>query len=193
MMTLLSQLKSLQGIEQKILISVAAGVNISSMKNHLPKTPIVRAMPNIASALGQSMTCLCAEDEDLESLKMAEKIFTGIGQTMIIDEEQMSAATALAACGLAFFLRSIRAASQGGIEIGFHAEQAIKIAAQTSKGAAMMLTSEVNHPEFEIDKVTTPQGATIAGLNEMEHRGFSSAFIKGLVTSAKKISNLLNF
>ena len=106
----------------------------------------------------------------------------------------MTGATALCACGVAFFLRSIRAASQGGIEIGFHAEEALMMAAQTAKGAASLLADRKdikdNHPEFEIDRVTTPRGCTIAGLNEMEHSGFSSAMIKGILHSAKKATTL---
>ena len=102
----------------------------------------------------------------------------------------MEAATALCACGVAFFLRSIRAASQGGIEIGFHPDEALLMAAQTARGAASLLIRDGSHPEPEIDRVTTPRGCTIAGLNEMEHRGFSSAMIKGIVTSARKAAEL---
>jgi pyrroline-5-carboxylate reductase len=98
-------------------------------------------------------------------------------------------ATALCACGVAFFLRSIRAASQGGIEIGFHPEEALFLAAQTARGAASLLLRG-GHPESEIDRVTTPRGCTIAGLNEMEHQGFSSALIKGILLSAEKADQL---
>ena len=92
--------------------------------------------------------------------------------------------------GIAFFLRAVRSASQGGIEIGFHADEALVIAAQTARGAASLLLSMENHPEYEIDKVTTPRGCTIAGLNQMEHAGFSSAMIRGIVASADKASKL---
>jgi pyrroline-5-carboxylate reductase len=102
----------------------------------------------------------------------------------------MVPATALCACGVAFFLRAIRAASQGGIEIGFHSHEALPLAAQTARGAASLLLSFQNHPELEIDKVTTPQGCTISGLNEMEHQGFSSAMIRGIVTSSEKAAKL---
>jgi len=102
----------------------------------------------------------------------------------------MSSATILGACGIAFFLRYIRAASQGGIQVGFHAEEAQIIAAQTARGAASLLLQTGNHPEDEIDKVTTPRGCTIAGLNEMEHFGLSSAVIKGIVTSFNEIEKL---
>jgi pyrroline-5-carboxylate reductase len=99
----------------------------------------------------------------------------------------MDAATVLGACGTAFAMRYIRANIQGGIEIGFDANTANLIAAQTIKGAAELLLQRGTHPEQEIDKVTTPKGCTIAGLNEMEHRGFSSSLIKGLVASYDKI------
>ena len=95
----------------------------------------------------------------------------------------------LGACGTAYAMRYIRANIQGGIEIGFSANIASLIAAQTVKGAAELLLQRNTHPEQEIDKVTTPKGCTIAGLNEMEHQGFSSSLIKGIVTSYQKIVN----
>ena len=99
----------------------------------------------------------------------------------------MDSATVLGACGTAFAMRYIRANIQGGIEIGFDAKTASLIASQTIKGAAELLLTNGTHPEFEIDKVTTPKGCTIAGLNEMEHQGFSSSIIKGVAASYDKI------
>ena len=147
-------------------------------------------MPNTAIALGRSMTCL-AIDSDREGVREeAIQLFDTVGRTLVIQEEQMVSATALCACGIAFFLRAIRSASQGGIEIGFHPEEAVMMAAQTALGAASLILRNESHPEREIDNVTTPRGCTIAGLNEMEHRGFSSALIKGIVTSATKADRL---
>src|SRR5690606_28274010 len=115
------------------------------------------------------------------------KLFDQLGKSIVISEDLMNAATVLAACGIAYALRFIRAASQGGIEIGFDAKTAQAIAAQTVKGAAGLLLAGGQRPEREIDKVTTPQGCAIAGLNEMEHQGFSSSLIKGILTSYNKI------
>jgi pyrroline-5-carboxylate reductase len=109
---------------------------------------------------------------------------------MVIGEKLMGAATILGACGIAYFMRFIRAASQGGIQVGFHADEAQAIAAQTARGAASLLLQTGSHPEGEIDKVTTPRGCTIAGLNEMEHFGLSSAVIKGIITSYNEIDKL---
>jgi len=173
------------------LISVVSGATIEDIHQLIKGgAALVRAMPNTAIAVGESMTCLAAFESDQEGLMLAKTIFESVGTTMIIDEEQMSAATALCACGTAFFLRSIRAASQGGIEIGFHSDDALAMAAQTAKGAAALLLERGLHPEREIDRVTTPRGATISGLNEMEHQGFSSALIRGITTSAHKVEGL---
>lgn len=174
-----------------IVISVVSGASIKAIKSHIKKNiDVVRAMPNTAIAIQESMTCLSAESKNNLSLKIAEQIFNLVGKTLIIDEELMIPATALAACGIAFFLRAIRAASQGGIEIGFHSEEALLMASQTAKGAAALLLQAESHPEKEVDKVTTPRGCTISGLNQMEHNGFSSALIKGIVTSAEKCAKV---
>ena len=147
-------------------------------------------MPNTAIAIRESMTCIATKNKWKDNLEIVKDMFDHVGETAVIIEEKMTSATALCACGIAFFLRAIRAASQGGNEIDFHASEALRMAAQTAKGAAALLLENNSHPEDEIDKVTSPKGCTIAGLNEMEHNGFSSAFIKGITVSANKAKNL---
>ena len=177
--------------ERHVLISVVAGVSVSDILNRVGRQlPVVRAMPNTGIALGQSMTCLSTNDTRPEIIDKAVSIFDAVGLTRVIDEELMVPATALCACGVAFFLRAVRAASQGGIEIGFHPEDALTMAAQTALGAASLVLESGKHPEREIDAVTTPRGCTIAGLNEMEHQGFSSAMIKGITLSSTKAAAL---
>ena len=177
----------------QVIVSVASGVSCQDVKDILGHDKIVvRAMPNTAIAIGQSMTCIAADNASQEAVSTVEKLFEAVGSVVVINEDLMTSATALCACGIAFFLRAIRAASQGGVEIGFHAHDALKMAIQTAKGAADLLLQTHNHPESEIDKVTSPKGCTIAGLNEMEHNGLSSAFIKGIKLSAKKAGGLYN-
>ena len=172
------------------VISVVSGASIADIESRLDKpVPVVRAMPNVAIAVGRSMTCLAARERGPD-LDAARSIFDTVGTTLVIEEEQMLPATALCACGVAFFLRAVRAASQGGIEIGFHPREALEMAAQTALGAATLMLESGRHPEHEIDTVTTPRGCTISGLNELEHRGFSSALIKGILTSAEKAERL---
>ena len=188
---LLSEIKDNLNQKKHLIISVVSGASIKAIKAHIGNgVEVIRVMPNTAIAIQESMTCISADSKNSQSLKVAEEIFNQVGKTLVIDEELMIPATALCACGIAFFLRAIRAASQGGIEIGFHSEEALLMAAQTAKGAAALLLSGEAHPESEVDKVTTPRGCTISGLNQMEHNGFSSALIRGIVTSADKAAML---
>lgn len=174
---------------EKVLISVVTGVLINEMESIVKKgMPYFRAMPNTAIAIKESMTCICSKDADASTVKYINELFSTVGKVVTIDEKLMEAATILAACGTAYAMRYIRANIQGGIEIGFDAATASLIAAQTVKGAAELLLQQGSHPEQEIDKVTTPKGCTIAGLNEMEHQGFSSSLIRGVVASYKKIA-----
>ena len=167
---LLSEISSDLNPEKHLIISVVSGASIKAIKNHIGKNiEVIRAMPNTAIAIKESMTCLSAESKTNGKLKIAEDIFNQVGKTLIIDEELMIPATALCACGIAFFLRAVRAASQGGIEIGFHSEEALIMAAQTAKGAAALLLSGHTHPEGEVDKVTPPRRCTISGLNQTAH------------------------
>lgn len=171
-----------------ILISVLTGVFIRDMKEIVKKElTMFRAMPNTAIAIQESMTCLSCANATEGQVKLVEDLFTTVGKVVVIEEKLMDAATVLGACGTAYAMRYVRANIQGGIEIGFDAKTASLIAAQTVKGAAELLLQKGSHPEQEIDKVTTPKGCTIAGLNEMEHQGFSSSLIKGIATSYEKI------
>lgn len=175
--------------KKHILISVITGVTISDLKEMAKvELPVFRAMPNTAVAIRQSMTCISYENATDKQVQFVTKMFNTVGKVAVIDDKLMDAATVLGACGTAFALRYIRANIQGGIEIGFDAKTASLIAAQTVKGAADLLLTNNSHPEQEIDKVTTPKGCTIVGLNEMEHRGFSSSLIRGVITSYKKIA-----
>ncbi len=171
-----------------ILASVVTGVLINDIAEIIKKKiPVCRAMPNTAIAIQESMTCLSFSNTNAEQITFVKGLFETLGRVAIIDEKLMDAATVLGACGTAYAMRYIRANIQGGIEIGFDAATATLIAAQTVNGAAELLLQKGTHPEQEIDKVTTPKGCTIAGLNEMEHQGFSSSLIKGIATSYNKI------
>lgn len=172
-----------------VLVSVVTGVWIKDIETMLGESfSIVRAMPNTAIAIQQSMTCINGKNISAAQTAFVTELFNQLGKTVYIEEQLMDAATVLGACGTAYAMRYIRANIQGGIEIGFSAATASLIAAQTVKGAAELLLQKNTHPEQEIDKVTTPKGCTIAGLNEMEHQGFSSSLIRGIVASYKKIT-----
>ncbi|MCF6358398.1 MAG: pyrroline-5-carboxylate reductase [Draconibacterium sp.] len=174
----------------KIFISIVAGVGINELGEMAgADIPIFRVMPNTAIALQESLTCISANGNTKLHREYVINLFNKLGKTVEIGEELMAAATVLSSCGIAYALRYIRAAMQGGIEIGFGAEVAQLITAQTVKGATELVLQSGNHPEREIDKVTTPRGVTITGLNEMEHKGFSSSLIQGIMASFNKIDN----
>lgn len=184
----LEGLKSSFNPNKHIVVSLASGVGLKQLEKVLGEDiPIYRAMPNTGADVASSMTCISTHDKQGENLKLVEECFNTIGSTIVIDDALMDSATVLGACGIAYVLRFMRAMVQGGIEIGFDAKTASNIVNQTVKGAAELLIQRKEHPEFEIDKVTTPKGCTIVGLNEMEHNGFSSALIKGIVSSFEKI------
>ena len=178
----------LPAITNKTIASAVSGLSIENLQNKIGANhQAVRIMPNIAAQFGASATCIAFQESNKEAAQQVVALFEGLGTAPIIDEKLMDAATVLAASGTAFALRYIRASMPAGIEIGFDWQTALAISAQTVKGAAEMLLEEKTHPEQLIDRVTTPQGCTIAGLNEMEMHGFSSSLIRGIKTSLKQI------
>jgi len=185
---ILQEIRPYLNADKHILVSVATGITTDDIVETVGfEMPVFRAMPNTAIEIQESITCICSKHASTEQDEAITKLFNLLGIAVNINEELMEAATVLGACGIAFVFRFIRAMMQGGIEIGFDAITASIIAEQTVKGAAELLLKGDKHPEEEIDKVTTPKGCTISGLNEMEHRGFSSSLIKGILNSFHKI------
>jgi pyrroline-5-carboxylate reductase len=177
--------------ENHVVMSVVAGFEISKIESIIGSDKnIIRVMPNTAISIGKSMTCLAANVKGQSKMDLAKKIFNQLGTTMVIPEEHIQAATVICASGIAFWMRLIRATTQGAIQLGFEAEQAHDLATQTCFGAASLLIESGRHPEQEIDRVTTPSGCTIEGLNAMEHQGLSSALIQGIVASFEKINQI---
>ncbi len=177
--------------EKHVLISTITGFSIAKMELVVGEDQfIIRAMPNTAIAVGKSMTCICANQKGAKRVKIAEAIFNRLGTSIIIQESLMQAATVVCASGIAFWMRLIRATTQAAIQLGFEANEAQELAMHTCEGAANLLITNGNHPEQEIDKVTTPKGCTIEGLNEMEHKGLSSSLIQGMVASFNKINSI---
>ncbi len=178
-------------LSEKLVISTITGITLKELKKALPENVVLfRAMPNTAIAIKESMTCIATENASVTEKEKVKQLFSVLGETLFIDDELMGAATVLGASGIAFAMRFVRASMQAGIEIGFESEDAQKIAAQTIKGAVSLLLKNNSHPESEIDKVTTPLGITITGLNKMEQAGFSSSLTQGIKASYDKIKNV---
>lgn len=170
--------------KDQIIVSVAGGIMLSQLKEWISSNkPLFRVMPNTAIALQQSMTFVSSLDTTPEQEELVLNLFAQLGKVELIDEKLFSAATSLTSCGIAYAFRYIRAAMEGGVEMGLYPDQARDAVVQTLKGAIALLEANKSHPEAEVDKVTTPGGITIKGLNEMEHAGFTSAVIRGLKAS----------
>ena len=174
-------------LPRQMIVSIVAGATIERLAalfasgDAIPA--IFRVMPNTAVAIRQSMTLFTPYNATPEQVDVIKTMLDSLGKSLLVDESLMEAGTALCSCGTAFAMRYIRAAVEGGIEMGFRPQDAQLVVEQTVKGAAELLLDTGNHPEVEIDRVTTPGGITIKGLNEMEAAGFSAAVVRGLKAS----------
>lgn len=184
-----NELKPVLNYTRQTIITVAAGINGSQFTAWLKKDDAVPqtfiVIPNTAISVIASMTFVVPVNATADTTTTIKALFDNVGQTMVTDERHLSAGMTLASCGIAYAMRYVRAAAEGGVELGFKADMAKDIVLQTMKGAVELLQANGNHPEAEIDKVCTPGGLTIRGLNEMEHAGFTSAVIRGLKAAAK--------
>lgn len=184
-----NELKPVLNYTRQTIITVAAGISGSQFTAWLKKDDAVPqtfiVIPNTAIAVLASMTFIVPVNATADPTAIVKALFDNVGQTMVTDERHLSAGMTLASCGIAYAMRYVRAAAEGGVELGFKADMAKDIVLQTMKGAVELLQANGNHPEAEIDKVCTPGGLTIRGLNEMEHAGFTSAVIRGLKAGVK--------
>ncbi len=176
---------------EQILVSVAAGVPLHEIDTTLQRYSsdriIFRAIPNTAIAAAASTTLLCRGDNATEeALDKVKAIFCPLGSVLELPEARLNAAMAVTSCGIAYVMRFVRATVEGAIQLGLSPDQALMLSIDTMRGASTLLETTGSHPEAEIDKVTTPGGLTIRGLNAMEEAGFSSAVIKGLLASLPK-------
>lgn len=190
--SVIHEIKESLDYEKQIIISIAGGITFEQLSAFFLKdtlddyvgTPtLFRVIPNTAIAVQSSMTFIASNSASRDQEDLIVNMFSELGTAMLVDERLISAGTSLASCGIAFAFRYIRAAMEGGVELGFYPDQAKEIIIQTIKGAAELLEANKSHPEAEIDKVTTPGGITIKGLNEMEAAGFTTAVIRGLRAS----------
>lgn len=170
--------------EKQIIVSIAAGIDFKQLTTFLGKEfTLFRVIPNTAIEVKESVSTIASLNADEEQIQLVKSIFDELGQTFIVPESQINAFMSLSSCGIAYVFRYIRAAMEGGVEMGIYPEVAKEVVMQTLKGAVKLLEENKSHPEVEIDKVTTPGGITIKGLNEMEANGFTNAVIKGLLKS----------
>lgn len=178
-------LKPLRLRQPQILVSVAAGLTFEDLAHFVdPEMAIFRIIPNTAISERASMTLVAARNASEAQVSSIMNLFNEMGRSMLIEEKLFAAATSLTSCGIAYVLKYVQAAMQAGVEMGIKPQDAMKMLAQTLEGAAqLLLSNEQTHPALEIEKVTTPGGITIKGVNELEMAGFSAAVIRALKAS----------
>lgn len=187
----LDELKPHLDYTRQTIASMVGGLGIAELSKWLdngscvlPATYLI--IPNTAIATRSSMTFIASARSTDERDSLIMDIFNELGEAMLVDDGLIPAATSLASCGIAYALRYVRAAMEGGVELGFRADDAKRIVMQTMRGAADILAANNSHPKAEIDRVTTPGGLTIKGLNAMEAAGFTHSVIEGLRASTKR-------
>lgn len=171
-------------LSRQIIVSIAAGIPFSEYIGWLGESAtLFRLVPNTAISELESMTLIASHQATKEQEQLIVGLFDEMGLAMLVQENQIPATTALTSCGIAYVLKYIQAGMQAGVEMGIYPKDAMKMVAQSVKGAAELILNQDTHPAIEIDKVTTPGGITIKGINELEHAGFTSAIIRAMLKS----------
>lgn len=186
----LEEIAPMVAFREQIIVSLASGITIDDMANILSRYSsariLFRVIPNTAMTVRKSMTFISHNNATEKQVEKVQAIFDQVGETAVIDERFLPAATALCSCGIAYAMRYVRAATEGGVELGIYPNKAKDYILATLEGAVELLRATGANPEAEIDKVTTPGGITIKGLNAMEANGFSHAVIEGIKASTSR-------
>ena len=169
--------------EEQLVGSVAAGISFEDLRKWSPAKALFRVIPNTAISRLASMTLIASSGADEVQETLLVRLFDEMGMSMLIPESQIAATTSLTSCGIAYALKYIQAAMQAGVEMGVRPKDAMRMVAQSLEGAARLILDNDTHPSVEIDKVTTPGGLTIRGINELDHAGFTSAIIRAMKAS----------
>lgn len=174
-----------------LVVSVAAGVPTHVLEAALGEVPVVRVMPNTPALVGAGMSALCAgRYAGPQHLSAAEELFACVGETVVVEEKLMDAVTGLSGSGPAYVFVLIDALADGGVKMGLPKAVALKLATQTVFGAAKMVADTQEHPAVLRDRVTSPGGTTIAGLHELEAKGFRDALMCAVQAAAVRSAQL---
>jgi pyrroline-5-carboxylate reductase len=178
---------------RKLVISIAASVPTAYFESRLgANVPVIRAMPNTPSMVGEGITAICkGKYATPEHLEIARKLFGAVGKTVVVDEKHMDAITGLSGSGPAFLYIILEALAEGGVKMGLSRELATLLAAQTMLGAAKVVLETGHHPALLKDTVTTPAGCTIDGILELEEGKLRVTLIKAVVKASQRAKELM--
>ncbi len=174
-----------------LVITVAAGVTTQMIEGHLGHTPVVRAMPNTGSAVGASATALClGRWADEHHLGIARAVFEAVGQVVVVPEPLFDLVTGLSGTGPAYVYHLAEALVEAGVRGGLSRELALALVAQTVLGAGRMLIESDEDPAVLRQRVTSPNGTTMAAMRILEDAGFHAAVIRAVERATQRAREL---
>jgi pyrroline-5-carboxylate reductase len=176
----------------KMLLSFAASVKTRSIEEAAGcDLAVIRAMPNTPAMLAAAITALCpGRFVTPEQMGIAQRIFSTVGRTVVVDEKHMDAVTGLSGSGPAFIYIIIEALAEAGVNVGLPRDVATLLAAQTTLGSARMVLETGYHPALLKDAVTTPAGCTVDGILELEEGGLRVTLIKAVKRATQRAKEL---
>jgi len=176
----------------KLVLSFAASVKTRSIEDAAGcDLAVIRAMPNTPAMLAAAVTALCpGRFVSADQMGIAQRIFSTVGRTVVVDEKHMDAVTGLSGSGPAFIYIIIEALAEAGVNVGLPRDVATLLAAQTTLGSAKMVLETGYHPALLKDQVTTPAGCTVDGILELEEGGLRVTLIKAVKRATQRAKEL---
>ncbi len=161
-----------------IIVSLAAGINIDTLKKYSGDKKLIRAMPNTPAISGCGMTVIShSESVSSDDAMEVKSLLEYTGKVLIMDEKHMNAVTAISGSGPAYVFTIIQALADAGVKLGLTRNDALQLAGQTLYGSAKMFLDKMENPIKLRDNVTSPAGTTIAALHKFERAGFNGIII----------------
>jgi pyrroline-5-carboxylate reductase len=173
--------------KKTVVVSIAAGIKISTMEKYLLGVPVIRVMPNTPVAVGEGMSAVSrGTHADEATATMISEMFSAVGRSIIVDESMMDSVTGLSGSGPAFFFLMLDALSDAGVRVGFSRQNALLLSAQTMLGAARMVLETGEHPGKLKDMVTSPGGTAITGVHMLETHSIRASLIEAVVAATAR-------
>jgi pyrroline-5-carboxylate reductase len=173
---------------EALVISIAAGIRLATLEQSLGENlRMVRVMPNTPCLIGQGASAFClGHNATKADGELVQQLLSAVGLAVAVDEKMLDAVTGLSGSGPAFVYVIIEALSDGGVRMGLPRAVASALAAQTVLGAAQMVRTTGEHPGVLKDRVASPGGTTIAGLQALEQAGLRGVLMAAVEAATRR-------
>lgn len=177
---------------EHLMISIAAGIRISTLEKNLPAgVPVIRVMPNVPALIGEGMSALAlGAHAGKAEQSAAEVLFSALGKVVTLQEGELDAVTGISGCGPAYMAIIIEALADGGVKMGLSRQVALELAVQTMIGTARMVQVTGEHPAALKDRICSPGGSTISGVHVLEQGGLRGLLMDAVQTATKRSEEL---